>query len=119
MCVLLVEDEAYIREVMAESLRDAGYEVIEVEDGVQAVAVIHDPSRAFIILVTDLHMPGGVDGSQVAAEVRATFPALPIVIATGRPEALQAAWQTELGYHLVKKPYRPSELVRLVHVLTG
>ena len=118
MCVLLVEDEVLIREIMAESLRDAGHEVIDVEDGVAAMAVIHTLSEPLSILVTDFHMPGDIDGAQVAALVRTVFPALPVVIASGRPEALQSSWQRDHGYMLMKKPYRPSELVALVRSLT-
>ena len=119
MCVLLVEDETLIRDIMAESLRDAGHDVIDVEDGAAALAVIHSLPKPLSILVTDFHMPGNVDGSQVAAQVRAVLPTLPVVIATGRPEAFQAFWQRDYGYRLMKKPYRPSELVTLVHSLTG
>ena len=118
MCVLLVEDEPLIREIMAECLRDAGHDVIDVEDGVAALAIIPTLSEPLSILVTDFHMPGDIDGAQVAAQVRTVFPALPVVIASGRPEALQASWQRDHGYRLMKKPYRPSELVALVRSLT-
>ena len=118
MCVLLVEDEPLIREIMAESLRDAGHEVIEVETGVAALQAIRTLSEPLSILVTDFHMPGDIDGAQVAAQVRTVFPALPVVIASGRPEALQSSWRRDHGYMLMKKPYRPSELVALVRLLT-
>ena len=117
MCVLLVEDEPLIREIMSESLQDAGYEVLEVENGDVAVALMHRPPRKFSLLVTEFHMPGDVDGSQVAARVRQLIPAIPVIIASGRPEALRASWQTELGYRLLKKPYLPSDLVRLARSL--
>ena len=119
MCVLLVEDEPLIRELMSESLRDAGYEVIDVENGAGAQKVLRDSSRALSILVTDFHMPGDLDGSQVAAQVLAVYPGLPVVIVSGRPEVFQSSWQHTLGYTLMKKPYRPSELIRVVRSLTG
>ena len=119
MCVLLVEDEPLIREIMAESLRDAGHDVIEAEDGVAALAALHTLPMPLSILVTDFHMPGDIDGAQVAAQARALFPALPVVIASGRPEVLQSSWRHDHGYWLMKKPYRPSELVKLVRSLTG
>ena len=119
MCILLVEDESLIRELMAESLRDAGHDVVEVEDGAAALDAIHTLPMPLSILVTDFHMPGDVDGSQVAAQVRAIFPMLPVVIASGRPEVFQTSWQRDLGYRLIRKPYRPSELIALVRSLTG
>ena len=119
MRVLLVEDEPLIRELMTESLRDAGYEVIDVENGAEAREVVRNQPEPLSILVTDFHMPGDMDGSEVAAQVRAVFPGLPVVIVSGRPEVFQSTWQHTLGYTLMKKPYRPSELVRLVRSLTG
>ncbi len=119
MCVLLVEDEPLIRELMTETLRDAGYETIDVEDGAGACAVVLDPPKPLSILVTDFHMPGNMDGAQVAARARSVLPGLPVVIVSGRPEVFQSTWQHALGYTLMKKPYRPSELVRLVRSLTA
>ena len=117
MCVLLVEDEPLIREIMSESLQDAGYEVLEAASGDIAVALMREPPRTFSLLVTDFHMPGDADGSQVAARVRQLIPKIPVIIASGRPEALKASWQTELGYRLLKKPYLPSDLIRLARSL--
>lgn len=117
MCVLLVEDEPLIREIMSKSLQDAGYEVLEAANGDIAVALMREPPRTFSLLVTDFHMPGDADGSQVAARVRQLIPEIPVIIASGRPEALKASWQTELGYRLLKKPYLPSDLIRLARSL--
>lgn len=99
---------------MTEYLRDAGYDVVDVENGQVAVELLRDPPRQFSILVTDFHMPGDVDGSQVAQHVRTIFPDIPVIIASGRPEALRPEWRKNLGYVLLKKPYMPSDLVRIV-----
>ena len=53
-----------------------------------------------------------------ATQVLAVFPNLPVVIVSGRPEVFQSSWQHTLGYTLMKKPYRPSELIRVVRSLT-
>lgn len=106
-----------IREVMAESLQDAGFEVLEADHGDAAVAFLrHSPAR-FSILVTDFHMPGDLDGVQVAFVARQGSPDLPVIIATGRPDILQARWRSDLGYQLLKKPYLPSQLVTLVRTV--
>ncbi len=117
MSVLLVEDEPLIREIMSECLQDAGYEVVEAESGLQAVAALGDPARRFTLLVTDFHMPGGIDGGQVADLVRQACPNIPVVIVSGRPDALQSSWRSEFGYAVLKKPYLPSDLVGLVRSL--
>lgn len=119
MCVLLVEDEPLIREIMSECLQDAGYDVMEVENGDTAVELIKHPPCVFTILITDFHMPGDADGSIVAAQIRLMDANIPVVIASGRPEALQPAWQANLGYKLLRKPYLPSQLIKLVESLVG
>ncbi len=119
MCVLLVEDEPMILEIMAESLRNAGYEVVEAVDGAQAVALVADPPKKFSVLVTDFHMPGDLDGAQVAHRFRAASPGAPVVIATGRPDVVKPSWRDELGYVLLRKPYLASELVRMVGQVLG
>lgn len=112
--VLLVEDEPLIREIMAEVLRDAGYEVLEMESGDVAVEMLRDPPANFSILVTDFHMPGDADGSQVASRLRERHPGIPVIIVSGRPDILRAAWRTDLGYHFMRKPFLPSDLAKLV-----
>lgn len=119
MCVLLVEDEPVIREIMAESLADAGFDVVEAASGDEAMALIRTRVHAFTILVTDFHMPGVATGADVAACLRVEYPGLPVVIASGRPDVFKPAWRTELGYGLLRKPYVPRELVALIRQMTG
>ncbi|MGI4976829.1 MAG: response regulator [Janthinobacterium lividum] len=117
--MLLVEDEPVIREIMAESLVDAGYDVVEAASGDEAMALIRARIHAFTILVTDFHMPGDSNGADVAACLRVEYPGLPVVIASGRPDVFKPAWRTELGYGLLRKPYVPRELVALIRQMTG
>ncbi len=115
--ILLVDDEPVIREIMLESLREAGFGVVEAADGDVAVRLIRDAPERFDLLVTDIHMPGRSDGLAVAAAMRVRWPEVPVVIASGRPDVFDAAWTAELGYHLLKKPYRPRDLIQLAATL--
>lgn len=117
MCVLLVEDDDLIRELMSEMLRDAGYEVVETPDGVHALQVIEGRHHQFCALLTDYHMPGNVDGAAVAEAARRAFPGIPVIIASGRPDVLRAEWRRERGYRFLEKPYLPSELLRVMKSL--
>ncbi len=114
MCVLLVEDEPLIREIMTETLEEAGHEVTGARTGDEAMELIGSSPKRFIALVTDFHMPGRFDGAEVAARIRQRMPDIPVVIASGRPEVFQTAWRLELGYHLLRKPYGPRQLVALL-----
>nr|WP_321984227.1 response regulator [uncultured Lichenicoccus sp.] len=117
MCILLVEDEPLIREVMTESLQEAGFEVMQAENGERAAELISDPPCPFSALVTDFHMPGRIDGAGVASRMRKAWPKIPVVIVSGRPEVFRAQWESEDGYGLLRKPYLPQQLIDLVRRL--
>ncbi len=119
MCVLLVEDETMIREIMAESLIDAGFEVHEAATGEEAIKAIRAHGHDYIALVTDYHMPGGANGAEVAASIRQVTPGIPVVIASGRPDVFEQSWRHDLGYNLLRKPYLARDLVSLVEGLLG
>jgi CheY-like chemotaxis protein len=70
---------------MAEILSDLGFEVLEAHDSVSALRVL-DSGVALNLLVTDVGLPGGMNGRQVADFARARLPALPILFVTGYAE---------------------------------
>ena len=115
--ILLVEDEPVIREIMLESLQEAGFGVVEAADGDAAVRLIREAPAPFALLVTDFHMPGRSDGLVVASAMRARWPEVPVVIASGRPDVVDVARTAGLGYHLLPKPYRPRDLIQLAAAL--
>ena len=117
VCILVVEDEFLIRQLVSEGLQEAGFEVMEAATGDEAVDLITCLPNRFTALVTDFHMPGKTDGSAVAALIREKYPSMPVVIATGRPDIFRACWKHTLGYSLLRKPFTPHELVSLVQRL--
>ncbi len=118
MCVLLVEDEYLIREIMAESLEDAGFAVIQAATGDEAISLIQDELVTITALVTDFHMPGEADGGDVASCIRRRWPDMPVVIASGRPDVMKQSWQAENGFRLLRKPYGPRQLIGVLKELT-
>ncbi len=117
MCILLVEDEELIREIMSESLRDAGFDVVGASSGQEAMDLFDQRPKHFTMLVTDFNMPGQMDGGALAKRIREKAPALPVVIVSGRPDVFRQSWRTELNFSLLQKPYRPHELVELARTL--
>jgi CheY-like chemotaxis protein len=86
--VLVVEDEALVREVVQVELEDAGYEVIPAASADAAIAILE--ARADIHLVfTDIDMPGSMDGLKLAACVRDRWPPIHIIITTGKAKPLE------------------------------
>ena len=114
--LLVVEDEFLIRLMLSEALLDAGYEVLEAADADEALRQIElaagRPPRA---LLTDVQLPGPVNGHELASRIRARLPALPVIFMTGRPEPLGApASRRDV---VIAKPYLPSEVCAAVERL--
>lgn len=115
--ILIVEDEPLIREMMTETLGDAGYDVLEAENGERASRLMQEPDNIDLLL-TDVNMPGTVDGIAVAEQAHAQDPALPVVFVTGGSDALA---QRGIGgqEHVLAKPFMANRLVETVRRLTG
>jgi len=117
MCILLVEDEPLIRTILAEELSFQSFEVCEAETGDQAAALIENPPTAFSLLITDIHMPGQLNGIDVARSMRQRYPSVPIIYTSGRPDVLNALLPLGPKEVVVPKPFTPSELLSVVHRL--
>jgi len=115
-CLLLVEDEADIRTVLAEVLADAGHEVIEAESG-DAAALLLDGPNGFDMLVTDINMPGFLDGIGLAARFRKRHATRPILYVTGRPDALRQVRMRPNREAALVKPYGLLSLVSTVQAM--
>jgi CheY-like chemotaxis protein len=104
--VLLVDDEAPVREVIAQSLRDLGHEVIEVGSAGAALEVIeHD--QAFDVALLDFAMPG-MNGAELARQIRTRRPGLGILFVTGYAET--DALSDISDDRIIKKPLRQADL---------
>jgi DNA-binding response OmpR family regulator len=119
MCILLVDDEGLIREILADELDFQGFEVCEAETGDQAAALIKNPPKVFSLLITDVHMPGNMDGIEVARLMRLHHPGLPIIYTTGRPDTFDAVGPLGPKEILVAKPYTPMAIVDVIRRLLG
>jgi CheY-like chemotaxis protein len=115
--ILVVDDEWIIRALIAQSLRDAGYDVAEAENG--DIAALLLDSGQFNVLVTDIHMPGQLDGVALAEHVRRQMPNLWVVFVTGRPDVIRRVIDGGLGDAVLSKPFQPEEVVQVVHQLLG
>ena len=84
--VLLVEDEFLVRSVLADELRDQGYEVVEAETGDRAAQLLE--CKSFDVLLTDVRMPGKLDGIDLAHRARSARPTLPVLVVSGYAEQI-------------------------------
>ena len=109
MKVLVVDDDDLVRTVAVDTLEDAGFEVIEAATAEEALDRCEE--RAADVLFTDIMLSGTLDGWDVAEQCREAHPDIPVIYTTGYSLVQHRPVR---GSHLLKKPYKLSELVRLV-----
>jgi signal transduction histidine kinase/FixJ family two-component response regulator len=119
--VLVVDDEADIRGVMAEVLRLQGYTVLEAADAPQALHQLHEMSqsrgagRRPDMLITDIGLPNGMNGRQLADQVRAQWPQVPVLLVTGYAESTVMRNDTlPAQMELLTKPFAMTALAEKV-----
>jgi CheY-like chemotaxis protein len=110
LSVLVVEDEPLIRLTLVDVLRRDGLVVFEASDVDEAIALLDD-NRIFIDLVfTDVRLPGGRDGFDLAKWIRERRPELLIVVTSGQVAASTVNRELREGEHFIEKPYIMGEL---------
>ena len=103
--VLVVDDEPTVRMLLSEVLLDLGCDMDEAEDGAGALRVLESGER-IDLLVTDVGLPGGMNGRQLADAARVARPGLKVLFITGYAEtAVMGHGQLEAGMHVMTKPF--------------
>ncbi len=118
--VLIVDDEVTVRMLVTEVLQDQGYTSIEAADGPSALRVL-DSDRRIDLLVTDVGLPDGINGRQLADMARTLRPGLKVMFITGYAEnAVVRNGYLEAGMHVLTKPFTLEELaMRLREIIGG
>jgi CheY-like chemotaxis protein len=112
--ILVVEDDEMVRRYACQQLRSLGYRVIDVDNGVEALALIHQHDGVDL-LFTDVVMPGGMNGRALADAARLHRPGLRVLYTSGYTEnAIVHHGRLDPGVLLLAKPYRLVELARAV-----
>jgi signal transduction histidine kinase len=113
--VLVVEDNDALRRIALRELRALGYQVSEAASGVAALARLE--SEPVDLLFSDVVMPGGIDGVELARAAMARWPGLHVVLTSGFPQTkLEDVFQPT-GFRLLTKPYRRADLARVLREL--
>lgn len=111
--VLVVEDEALIRDMLVYAFEDEGYDVLAAASGDEAIRLL-DGTEAPVAVVTDIRMPGRVDGLGLAAWVGERFPQTPVVVTSGYVTSAGPSNQDGTAFSFVSKPYKPAAIVELI-----
>jgi PAS domain S-box-containing protein len=110
--VLVVEDDALVRAYAAAVIRSLGYSVIEAEDGPSALTRLADAPHVDL-LFTDVILPGGLNGKELAEKAREARPGLKILFTSGYPHnVIVHQGRLDPDVRLVAKPYRKAVLAR-------
>ena len=114
--ILIVEDDQDIQIIVEEALTDGGFGSVIAVSGEEAVARLRSDEVKYLALVTDINLPGRLDGWEIARVAREIDPAFPIVYMTG---AAADDWPSKgvPNSILLNKPFAPAQLVTAVSQL--
>ena len=115
--ILVIDDEPLVRMLVTDVLRELGYAAIEAADGRAGLKILKSAAR-IDLLITDIGLPGGMDGGQLAEEARKLRPAVKVLFITGFAEkAAVSHGHIEAGMSLLTKPFAMEALASRVKAL--
>jgi DNA-binding response OmpR family regulator len=114
--LLLVEDEALILVDVKDSLHDAGFKVVAVHDGKQALAELDADATRFKAVITDVQLGDGPDGWEVGRHARELVPDMPVIYTSG---GSSRDWSSKgvPDSVMIAKPFVPAQLITAVSTL--
>jgi PAS domain S-box-containing protein len=108
--ILVVEDDRPVRIALRSVLECAGYRIVEADRGVAALAAWDEHAGKIDLVLTDVVMPGGMSGGELAERIEARNPRVPIIFVTGyNPDIVRTT-----THQLIKKPIDPDRLLQIV-----
>jgi signal transduction histidine kinase/CheY-like chemotaxis protein len=117
--ILLVEDDEDVLAVTAESLRELGYEVVTAADAARAMEILRG-DRPIDLLFSDVIIPGGTNGAQLAVTARRLRPELKVLLGSGyTAAALSLEHGLPDNLNVVGKPYQREELAKKLRLAIG
>jgi PAS domain S-box-containing protein len=115
--ILVVEDNTEVRETVVRQLRDLGYDTLEAPGGKEAIDILISDER-IDLMFSDVVMPGGMDGMQLAEAANALRPDLKILLTSGFARAsIQEGATSAYLKNLLSKPYRKTELAQRLRAM--
>jgi CheY-like chemotaxis protein len=110
----VIDDEPVVRMLIVEVLEQAGYTALEAEDGPSGLKIIDSEAR-IDLLITDVGLPGGMNGRQVSDAARVSRPDLKVLFVTGFAEnAAVAGGHLEPGMAVITKPFVMADLANTI-----
>jgi CheY-like chemotaxis protein len=115
--VLVVEDEVIVRMGIAQELRGYGFSVVEAHNADEAIEII-EARKHIDVVFSDIHMPGSMNGADLAAWLRKHQPRLPVLLTSGVVNGLLSMEvPAEVSHHILQKPYDMDMLADILNAL--
>ena len=114
--VLVVDDEAMVRAVIAEYLRDCGFHVLEAEGAREAIRLV-DGDGPVDVVFSDVRMPGDLDGAGLARWLLSHHPEVPVLLTSGYTAAAGSSGGLPREVGLIEKPYTQAQVLRRIKAL--
>jgi CheY-like chemotaxis protein len=111
---LIVDDEPDIRTLLSVILKRDGVQAVEAANAPQALDIIRKLEGRLDLIMMDFHMPGDMDGVDLAHSIREQFPDIPVMLITGygdEPKILSS------GFPVIRKPFLPESIWKMVEQL--
>ena len=105
---LIVDDEPALRTYLSLLLQRRGIQSLEAENAVEALRILHKRGGAIDFLITDIQMPGDIDGTDLAYSVKNLFASVPVILISGAVE------KAPTGFAFVRKPFRADEILSAI-----
>jgi two-component system, cell cycle sensor histidine kinase and response regulator CckA len=113
--ILVVEDEPTLRALVRKVLEKVGFAVIEASSGLSALELWTRTKPNVDLLLTDMVMPDGISGMQLADKLKSQNPGLRVIFTTGySAELMGKDFQIKEGVNFLQKPYPPQKLIQTV-----
>jgi len=110
--ILVVEDEEVYRELLAQILTKAGYDVVQAADGFRALSIMEESKIDLVI--SDILMPG-MNGYSLVTRLRAKWRSMPVILTTGFLSEETAKNMMNGSVDFIPKPIDPEKLIELIH----
>jgi len=113
--ILIVDDEAPVRKAIRLQLKGTGMEIIEAEDGEQGIKMLDSENALDVnVIICDVRMPK-INGVEAVAYFRREYPAIPVIVLTGFPDAkLATAFMKEGAFDYLVKPVEKEALIEVI-----
>ncbi len=118
--ILIVDDEEEVRQTIRLQLKDTGMEVIEAEDGEKGIALLDSENALDVdVIICDVRMPK-INGVEAVAYFRREYPAIPVIVLTGFPDAkLATDFMKQGAFDYLVKPVEKEALIEVITKAAG